>query len=759
MEKKTEIKETKKKDKKTVANASEKKETVLKNKKSKKIEKTVSAKKLPSMFKKQYTEQNFEKKILKKLYIEQDKDLLKGLFIPTKDKKGRDVLSVDLTKSLPKSQLAKLKNLSKQITQQKSGIKIVPLVAVVVLVAAIGICVTLFKNVIVASAIKSSMQGIFGAKTDIACVDFQIFNAKLQVLGLAQANKDEPMKNLFQIDDINVDFNLTDLLRGKFHAENLVVAGVALDTERTTSGALPIKQKKTKAEKKSESKISETRKKLMDGAAQQLSEMFENYNPEKFLENVQNELKSPTVAIEISNDVQKKVEKWKNTPTELQTSVTKFSTSVDSLVKTDWANVNDPVKLKAALENLNTSVAEGKKIKESLETTTNSLKTDVNAVSNYQTQLTNAIKTDTSLVDSKISEMKKTFSPSGLKQIMNNAVQSILYEICGKYYPYISKGLDAAMNLKNNSSKNSSLDSTSSKKSKEKTSKKQKKSSIHRMEGRTVYYKKDTVPKLLIENAVASGYEYGTQNLLFKGVASEISSDQNMTGKPTSISADFKVLGRQNNAGIIIDARKESSSLINASYNGKGYPVNADAKVFSLESNGDIFAKMTASDSGSFTISGLLDMKVNSMIGMEFEPARVSSLYRKALSNVKKLSVGFKIGLDSDGNLEVSLTEPEKLASQLVNPITQALSSEINTIAADAKKNITTLLSEKTGIAREQLSQFGDIQKSINAQKSKVDSLNSQLEAKKKKITAQITNAGKNSLKGAASGALKNLFQ
>lgn len=759
MEKKTEIKETKKKDKKTVANASEKKETVLKTKKSKKIEKTVSAKKLPSMFKKQYTEQNFEKKILKKLYIEQDKDLLKGLFILTKDKKGRDVLSVDLTKSLPKSQLAKLKNLSKQITQQKSGIKIVPLVAVVVLVAAIGICVTLFKNVIVASAIKSSMQGIFGAKTDIARVDFQIFNAKLQVLGLAQANKDEPMKNLFQIDDINVDFNLTDLLRGKFHAENLVVAGVALDTERTTSGALPIKQKKTKAEKKSESKISETRKKLMDGAAQQLSEMFENYNPEKFLENVQNELKSPTVAIEISNDVQKKVEKWKNTPTELQTSVTKFSTSVDSLVKTDWANVNDPVKLKAALENLNTSVAEGKKIKESLEATTNSLKTDINAVSNYQTQLTNAIKTDTSLVDSKISEMKKTFSPSGLKQIMNNAVQSILYEICGKYYPYISKGLDAAMNLKNNSSKNSSLDSTSSKKSKEKTSKKQKKSSIHRMEGRTVYYKKDTVPKLLIENAVASGYEYGTQNLLFKGVASEISSDQNMTGKPTSISADFKVLGRQNNAGIIIDARKESSSLINASYNGKGYPVNADAKVFSLESNGDIFAKMTASDSGSFTISGLLDMKVNNMIGMEFEPARVSSLYRKALSNVKKLSVGFKIGLDSDGNLEVSLTEPEKLASQLVNPITQALSSEINTIAADAKKNITTLLSEKTGIAREQLSQFGDIQKSINAQKSKVDSLNSQLEAKKKEITAQITNAGKNSLKGAASGALKNLFQ
>ena len=748
---KTEAKAKNKEKNMPVEKKSSKKEKVAK------VEKNIPAKKLPSIFKKQYTEQKFEKKILKKLYIEQDKNMIKDLFVPAKDKKGRSVLAVDLTKSLPKSQFEKLKVLSKQIAQQKGGIKIVPLIAVVALIAAIGICVALFKNVIIASAIKSSMQGIFGAKTDIGRVDFQIFNAKLQVFDLEQANKENPMKNLFQIDDINVDFNLTDLLRGKFHAENLVVAGVALDTDRSASGELPVKQKKTKEEKKSESNISETRKKLMDEAARQLSAMFENYNPEKFLENLQSELKSPSVAIEISTDVQKKVEKWKNTPAELQSSVAKFSKSVDSLVKTDWANVNDPVKLKNALENLNASVEEGKKIKQSLEETTNSLKTDANAVSSYQAQLTNAIKSDTSLVDSKISEMKSTFSPSGLKKIMNDAVQSMLYELCGKYYPYVKKGLDAAMDIKSNSSAANS--SEKSKKAEQKKSKKQK-SSIHRMEGRTVYYKKDTVPKLLIENAVASGYEYGTQNLLFKGVATEISSDQNMRGKPTAISADFKIAGKPNSASIAIDARKETTSpLLSASYNGSGYPVNADAKVFVLESNGNISAKMTANSSGSFKISGLLDMNVNSMTGMHFEPERVSSLYNKALANVKQLSVGFNIGLDSNGNFEVLLTEPEKLARQLVTPITNALSSEINSIAADAKKNITSVLSQKTGIASEQLAQFTNIQKSIGEQKSKVNSLNSQLEAKKKEITAQITNAGKNSLKDAASGALKNLFK
>ena len=57
------------------------------------------------------------------------------------------------------------------------------------------------------------MQGIFGAKTDIAKVDFQFFNASLEINGLEQANKDSPMKNLFQIDSIKTSFNLTDLLR------------------------------------------------------------------------------------------------------------------------------------------------------------------------------------------------------------------------------------------------------------------------------------------------------------------------------------------------------------------------------------------------------------------------------------------------------------------------------------------------------------------------------------------------------------------
>ena len=225
----------------------------------------VLAKKLPKIYKKQYTEKAFEKKLLKHLYIETDKDLVKELFQTSTDKKGRTVMVVPKDKQIAKKDFARYKVLAKQIAEQKGGIKIVPLLAVIILVVAIGIVVTLFKNIVLEKAITSSMQKIFNAKTEIGLVDLQIFDASLEIKDLQQANKDSPMKNLFQIDEIKLDFNLTELLRGKLYAEKMIVSGVALDTERKTSGELPIVHK-TKEEKKTESQIQKKTDELKDSA-------------------------------------------------------------------------------------------------------------------------------------------------------------------------------------------------------------------------------------------------------------------------------------------------------------------------------------------------------------------------------------------------------------------------------------------------------------------------------------------------------------
>ena len=697
----------------------------------------VLAKKLPKIYKKQYTEKAFEKKLLKHLYIETDKDLVKELFQTSTDKKGRTVMVVPKDKQIAKKDFARYKVLAKQIAEQKGGIKIVPLLAVIILVVAIGIVVTLFKNIVLEKAITSSMQKIFNAKTEIGLVDLQIFDASLEIKDLQQANKDSPMKNLFQIDNIKMNFNLTELLRGKFYAEEMVVSGVALDTERKTSGELPIVHK-TKEEKKTESQIQKKTDELKDSASKKLQEMFENYNPETVLANIKNELKSPEVAASITKDVQASVEKWKETPVQMQKDVTDFSKSVESVTKTNWGGIDNLTKLKEALETVNNAITKADSLKSSIESTTNSIKTDTQKVQEYSKQIETAVKNDMALVDAKITEMKNLFSPSGLQNIMNEAIESVLYSVLGKYYPYVNKVKDAAMSVKSSGSGKAISEKSDSTEKKEKKQKKQAVTKA-RLPGRTIYYKKNTIPKFLIQNVQASGYEYGTENLLFKGVATEVSSDQDVRGKPTSVQADFKILGHNNSASAIIDAREDSTaSLVALSYVGGGYPIAADAQVFKLNSTSDINAKLSAEKDGSFVIGGSLDMNISEMTGMTFEPAKVCQLYQKALSDVKKLSVGFNVGYDVANGMVVSIENPEKLAGQLVNPIVNVLQGELNSIASDTKTKVTAMLSEKTNGATDKIAEFTNIKKSIEDSKSKVEDINKQLELKKKELSKRI---------------------
>ena len=717
--------------------------------KSKKPEKTVSAKKLPGIFKKTYKEKAYSKNLLKKFYIEADKKFVEKLYSPSQDKKGRNIMVCNKSAEITKADLKRYKLIAKQIKMQKGGIKLVPLIAVAVLVAVLSAGVSLFKNIIIEKAITSAMQGIFGAKTDIAKVDFQFFNASLEINGLEQANKDSPMKNLFQIDSIKTSFNLTDLLRGKFHAENLSIEGVAIDTERKKSGELPIKPAKTKEEKQTESALSAKKQELSEEASAKLKEMFDSYNPEKMLENLQNELKSPAVASQISTDVQQKVEKWSSLPAELQEKVNAFSKNVNDIANTDFSKINDVAKLKSTLEKINSTAKSGEELKKLIEKSNSDLFSDSKAIADYSNKIQTAIKSDYALVDSKISEMKSVLSPAGLNEIMTNAVQSVLYQMCGKYYPYVSKGLNAAL----------SAQKSSSEKETEKSAEKTEKTVMTRHPGRTVFFKQDTVPTLFIENVTASGYEYKTDNLLFKGNAKNIANNQNMTGKPTDISADFKIAGNPNNASVKIDARTNTNSpLVTASYTGSGIPVNADAQVFAFTSKSTIKAKMTADTNGKVSLNGVLDMNISEMTGMQFDVEKISELYNTALSNISRLTVDFSIGINEDKTMTISLNNLDSLASQLTTPVVKTLTAELNSIAADARSSAAKLLSEKTGVATEKIEQFTNIKNSVNSSKESVNNLQKKLEQKKKQINDQITNSTKAAAGDAAGNLIKKLF-
>ena len=161
-------------------------------------EKNLPVKKLPRLFRKKYTEKKFKKKILKKLYIDKDKTYVQSLFavVPGTGKQQRVAVPADTL--FTKSEVSRLKTLAQQIKKQKGRVRWLPLIACIAAVAVITGCVILFKDILIKKGIKSGLESVFGARCDIAYVHLGILDSEFIVQGLAVADKNNTMTNLFE---------------------------------------------------------------------------------------------------------------------------------------------------------------------------------------------------------------------------------------------------------------------------------------------------------------------------------------------------------------------------------------------------------------------------------------------------------------------------------------------------------------------------------------------------------------------------------
>ena len=489
--------------------------------------------------------------------------------------------------------------------------------------------------------------------------------------------------------------------------------------------------------------------------------MFSAYDPDNFIGNIEEELQSSEVSKQVTEDIQSKIDKWKDIPNNLQTSIDGFSGTINKVVNTNWAGLTNLKDLQSALETTKKAISEGKKLTNTIESSTKDLLVDVNDISGYVSLIGDTVKSDIALVDSKINNIKYLFSVEGFSQIMNDGVQSMLYDIFGKYYTYFLKLKDLASSV--TEKKDELTESvkeivpnqiTEAAAKVEEIASKEIKPKKERLKGRDVYYKKDTIPGFLIENVHASGYEKGTENLLFEAKVKELCFDHNVREKPTELSAFFKINEHQNNAALIIDARKTSTKpLIYGDYFGTGFPIASDAEVFKIDTLSNIDADISMNKNGVLGIGGILDMDISNIVAMDLENEKVNELYQKALSRVKELSLGFSIDLGLNGVFDIKLKNPEKLVTQLSEPVASVFVEEIESITQQAKDKASEYISKNSDSVTQKLEEFNKIKDLVQGKKSALDSLNEKLEEKKKELSDRIEELTKK----ATSDALKSL--
>ena len=719
-------------------------------------------KKIPSLFRKKYTAKKLEKKIYKKLYVPDDKKYVKSLFTEVEKKGAKQIpiyaIPADKAEQLAKKDMKRLKLLAKQIKSQKGRVNFVPLIVTIAFIVAIPVCFSMFKNVIIKKALTVVCENIFEAKTDIEKVDFKFLDSSLKIKKVEIANKNDYMKNLVDIGSITIDFDLGQLLRKRFVADELSVLDVNTGTERTTSGELPpakekkIKKQKEKAEKAaSESKLgkalSDKKAVAADSLQKNITGLFNQFNPETLMQNYAAQLQTPAISTQVQEQIPQIVAKWQAKPAEVQKTVDELQKSVNEIMAFDFSSVqNNPLKIKEFIESLDSTYKNIDKVKNDANGVLNSFNADIAEADGLRKTVQNAVTHDMNFANSEINKIKSLNVSDGTK-LISGMFENVACDVLGKYYPYAMKGVDYLLELK---SKQASKPKT------EKPKKEKKKYSVKRAPGRDIFYRQDKVPALWIKKMAGSGPNFFAQ-------ATDIASNQDIINKPAKIDFNMDLWNLQHTAKLVVDFRTETKEpLVRADYGLKNIPLNIPAEKFgeypgvpSFDAKCAVDAILKIFDDEGFEITGkglLTDLKISTV---PFEPEYASKIYSSVMGRINTVRASMTSGFTLSGGLNMALDSDADV--QVINSIKKEMEAQLAGIKENLKSELTKRINEASGGALSQFGSLDDIKSKLTGSVGQANGYEKQLTQKRSEAEKQMKGKADEATKKATDSAKKEL--
>ena len=719
-------------------------------------------KKIPSLFRKKYTAKKLEKKIYKKLYVPDDKKYVKSLFTEVEKKGAKQIpiyaIPADKAEQLAKKDMKRLKLLAKQIKSQKGRVNFVPLIVTIAFIVAIPVCFSMFKNVIIKKALTVVCENIFEAKTDIEKVDFKFLDSSLKIKKVEIANKNDYMKNLVDIGSITIDFDLGQLLRKRFVADELSVLDVNTGTERTTSGELPpakekkIKKQKEKAEKAaSESKLgkalSDKKAVAADSLQKNITGLFNQFNPETLMQNYAAQLQTPAISTQVQEQIPQIVAKWQAKPAEVQKTVDELQKSVNEIMAFDFSSVqNNPLKIKEFIESLDSTYKNIDKVKNDANGVLNSFNSDIAEADGLRKTVQNAVTHDMNFANSEINKIKSLNVSDGTK-LISGMFENVACDVLGKYYPYAMKGVDYLLELK---SKQASKPKT------EKAKKEKKKYSVKRAPGRDIFYRQDKVPALWIKKMAGSGPNFFAQ-------ATDIASNQDIINKPAKIDFNMDLWNLQHTAKLVVDFRTETKEpLVRADYGLKNIPLNIPAEKFgeypgvpSFDAKCAVDAILKIFDDEGFEITGkglLTDLKISTV---PFEPEYASKIYSSVMGRINTVRASMTSGFTLSSGLNMALDSDADV--QVINSIKKEMEAQLAGIKENLKSELTKRINEASGGALSQFGSLDDIKSKLTGSVGQANGYEKQLTQKRSEAEKQMKGKADEATKKATDSAKKEL--
>ncbi len=495
--------------------------------------------KIKKPFRKSIKSKVFEKKILKKIYIQKDKEFIQSLY--KKDPQGNYLLNKD---EFTKEETKRIKSIADAVNKNKGGIfDLVKVTPLLVIVGVIVIFSIFFKNMLLTQALKTGLEALFNAKAEIQGLNFELLNTKITIKHLAVADADAPMKNLFEFDKTEINLNAPQLLLGKFVAKNIECQGISWNTDRKTSGNLPNKQ-----EKKNETKGQD---KKQDKASQPFS--LGKIDPAKIVEdnktNIQTIKKLSNANIEITG----MTNKWDNNLKSARKNVEKTSKGIDEVKKIDINSIKTAEQARQALNKINSYAPAVENLKHDIEKINKDFDLDKNKVDILKKDLQNSLDKDNNYFLSLINLPK-----GGLQGMAIAIANKFLAQKLGKIYIYALKARDYAIKLKDKDS--------------EKEKKQKRNEDLQRRRGYNVYFPAQVYPNFLIQN-LASSIGKKKDNNYMEAYLRDVSSDPDMWKKPVTFHFEQDKSGQEILLNGMINSRSNAEETFGLELQINNYPL------------------------------------------------------------------------------------------------------------------------------------------------------------------------------------------
>lgn len=678
-----------------------------------KKEKTFKAK-VPGLFKKSYTDKQYRKKILAKLFVPADKKFVESLFSTAKDpKKGDTRWTLDASLIRDKASMKRVARIAKEIKRQKGRVNIGSVVAALACAAFLVLVLVVFRNQIARFAVVSSMEGAFGAKCDVRDIDVNLLDAHFEIEGLAQANRKEPMTNLFEVGRIDIHFNLLELTRAKFIAENVEIIGVSWKTSRASDGSLPPKAEKKfvakqkKAEKDAkpnpvQEKVSAELSKIKEGVSvgSGIAAVKDQLDPAKYIEREKSALLSPGVVAEIQSTVPALSSKWKASADDARVRADAALADAKKVAAIKVDSLKTPAEIKSALDSVNAASSTVKSALESAGGLSKDLAKDSETVSALSSWAEKAIASDAKRLKDLAASVKSVNLDSG-SRVVSGLFDSFIMNSLGSYYPLYQKGL-ATLSAAQSSGKDS--------KAAKEASLKKKSGAVSRAVGRDIPFGADPLPRVLVRNLALSASD-AAGSLSGSAGAENITDDQDKLGAPTSFDAKFAHGTASESVSGTLDFRASAAERANAAFEAKGYPVSfassGSGGVPSLD--GTLGAKGTfvASADGALAIGAAVRVDGARLAVPAFEPAYLHSLYADVLSEISSVDLLVKITIAPDGSVNVDASSD--IDKEVSAALARQLGKQVERVKAELRAYGDSWLADQKKAYSSEIARFGEV--------------------------------------------------